>query len=256
VTETELLDDTPDDGLLHREFSAAVTTGDGRTVDVRIVPYGEQIEHNDGHGGVPKGVVYREEFVAGAFSHQLNAANRVLANAEHEEGIRGVVGHGIMLREEKDGLYGSFTIHETAAGETALILIREGIYDTVSLEARPRKSVRTRAGVIQRVKADLRGMAFSRFGAYKGSRVLALREEAETMIDEELFPTDLDPGIVARCAALGIDLPQRYQAHPAESDTPASTGTSEVGTRQTEDHADSEENEDEHAARNPVAEPD
>jgi HK97 family phage prohead protease len=240
VTETELLDDTPDDGLLHRTFAAAPAAGDGRTVDVKIVPYGEQIEHNDGHGGVPKGVVYREEFVHGAFSHQLNAANRVLANAEHEEGIRGVVGHGILLREEKDGLYGSFTIHPTAAGETALILIREGIYDTVSLEARPRRSVRSHAGVIQRVKADLRGLAFARFGAYKGARVLALREQAET-IEEELLPVDLDPELVARCAALGIDLPQRYQAHPADTGTPDTSGTPGDGTRQTEQTAELQE---------------
>src|SRR5688572_15570348 len=89
--------EAPETGLLHREFAAAVTAGDGRTVDVKIVPYGEQIEHNDGQGGVPKGVMYREEFVPGAFDHQITAANRVLANCEHERGILGVVGHGLAL---------------------------------------------------------------------------------------------------------------------------------------------------------------
>jgi HK97 family phage prohead protease len=241
VSEALEIEQVPDDGLIHRSFEAQVAAGDGRTVDVRIVPYGEQIEHNDGHGGVPKGVVYREEFVKGAFSHQLNAAHRVIANAEHEEGIRGVVGHGLVLREENDGLYGSFAIHPTAAGETALILIREGVYDSVSLEARPRKSLRSKDGLIQRVKADLRGMAFSRFGAYKGARVLALREEAETMLEEEFLPTDLDPGLIERCRQFGIKLPQRYQAHPVDTDTPAVSGTSEDGTRQTEENAELQE---------------
>lgn len=229
----EQITEAPETGLLHRTFAASLTAGDGRTVDVRIVPYGEQIEHNDGLGGVPKGVVYREEWAAGAFAHQLNAANRVLANCEHEQGILGVVGHGLVLREAHDGLYGSFKIHETPAGETALILIREGVLSTVSMEAAPRKAVRTASGVIRRVKADLRQIAFSRFGAYKGARVLAVREEIaeEQMVDEALLPVDMKPELVERLRARGVVLPDRYQAHPAESDTPAEAGTSEDGTR-------------------------
>lgn len=224
MTETELIVDENDDGMIHREFDAHITPGDGRTVDVRIVPYGEQITHNDGLGGVPKGVPYTEEWAFGAFTHQLKAANRVIANCEHEQGILGVVGHGIALRDEHDGLYGSFKIHETAAGDTALTLIREGVYDTVSLEAIPRKAVRTAAGVIQRVKADLRGLAFSRFGAYTGAKILAVREEAE-MIDEELLPIEMDPEVIERCRRLGIRLPDRYQAHPDETGTPTEMGT-------------------------------
>jgi HK97 family phage prohead protease len=243
---SEVIDQTPhieapETGLLHREFAATVTAGDGRTVDVKVVPYGEQIEHNDGLGGVPKGVVYREEWAPGAFDHQLDAANRVLANCEHEEGIRGVVGHGVALISRADGLYGSFKIHETPVGETALTLIREGIFNTVSLEARPRKAVRTAAGVIRRVKADLVGLSFSRFGAYASARVLAIREEADTVVDEELLPVAPDPELIERCARLGIRLPQRYQAHPDETDTPAETGTSEDGTRQTEQTPTSKE---------------
>jgi hypothetical protein len=34
--------------------------------------------------------------------------------------------------------------------------------------------------------------------------------------------------------ALGITLPQRYEAHPAETGTPAEAGTPEDGTRPTE----------------------
>lgn len=230
--------EAPETGLLRREFAADITAGDGRTVDVKIVPYGEQIEHNDGLGGVPKGVMYREEFVAGSFDHQLTAANRVLANCEHERGILGVVGHGLALISRDDGLYGSFKIHATSAGDTALELIREGVFSTVSLEAVERKSVRTAAGVIQRVKADLRGVSFARFGAYASARVLAIREEAETVFDEDLLPVVPDPELIERCRRLGIRLPQRYQAHPDEpADTPAEAGTSEDGTRQPEDNA-------------------
>ena len=58
---TELLeqehdDEAPNRGLIRRSFAAEFSTGgDGHTVDVRIVPYGEQIIHDDGLGGLPKG---------------------------------------------------------------------------------------------------------------------------------------------------------------------------------------------------------
>lgn len=223
----------PERAVLHREFAAELTVrGDGRTVDVVVVPYGEQITHMDGLGGVPKGQPYTEEWAHGAFSHQLTAAHRVVANFEHQAGIQGIVGHGAELVERDDGLYGSFRIHDTQAGETALVLIREKVLTGVSLEAIPRKHIRTAAGVVRRVKADLVGLAFTRFGAYKGATVLAVREEA--VFDEELLPVVPDPELVERCRRLGIKIPQRYQAHPDDTtDTPADADTSESdGTRQ------------------------
>jgi hypothetical protein len=223
------LEDAPvEPAVLKREFAAQVTPGDGRTVDVLIVPYDEQIEHNDGFGGVPKGVVYREQWTPGVFAHQDGAANRVLANVEHEEGIRGIVGHGLSLLERTDGFYGSFKIHDTPDGDKALLLIREGVFSGVSVEARPRKSQRTVDGLVRRVKADLVNIAFTRIGAYKRAGVLAVREQADneiTLIDEAMQPVEMKPELIERCRSLGIELPQRYQAHP-EQDTPDTSGTS------------------------------
>jgi Escherichia/Staphylococcus phage prohead protease len=226
-------------GLIRRTFAAELTAGDGRTVDCRIVPYGERIIHNDGLGGLPVGQPYTEEWVAGAFSHQLRAANRVLANFEHQQGIAGVVGHGLELRDSPDSLRGSFRIHETADGDKALMLVREGVLGGISLEAIPKKSIRTAAGIVQRVKAHLRAVALCREPAYSGAVVLAVRELP--ILDEELLPADMDAETVERCRRLGIKLPQRYQAHPDETDTPAQTGTSENGTRQTTEATTSEE---------------
>lgn len=221
--------------ILYRTFPADLTPGDGRTVDCRIVPYGEQIEHNDGLGGVPLGMPYLEEWSAGAFQGQERAAHRVLANVEHEQGIGGVVGHGLALIERSDALYGSFRFHETPDGDKALMLVKEGVLDTVSLEARPLRSERSRDGVVRRVKAHLAAVAFARFGAYEGAVVLAVRERA-TIVDElpeELLPVDMDAETVERCRRLGLSLPDRYEeAHPAETDTPAGEAdTPESGTR-------------------------
>ena len=230
--------------MIRRTFAAELTPGDGRTVDCRIVPYGERIEHNDGLGGLPAGQPYTEEWAAGAFTHQLKAANRVLANVEHQQGLGGIVGHGIALLERADGLYGSFKFHDNADGDKALMLVKEGVLDTVSLEARPQKTIKTLEGVVRRVKAHLEAVAFARFGAYPSATVLAVRERAtfeEEHLPEELLPTEMDAETVERCRRLGLELPARYQAHPDETDTSASTDTSEIGTRQDQGSHDSQE---------------
>lgn len=230
--------------VLLREFAAELSAGDGRTVDVRIVPYGERITHDDGLGGVPRGVPYQEEWVPGAFATQASVASRhreVLVNFEHQEGLAGVVGHGLSLREASDGFYGSFRLHETPDGDKALMLVREDVLRTVSLEARPLKTVRTATGVVQRVKAHLHNIALTRFGAYAGAVVLAVREEAEIVFDEALLPVEMDPELVARCERLGIALPERLKAHPAP-DTPSDEGTPESDTRHDgEDQSEVEE---------------
>jgi HK97 family phage prohead protease len=218
---------TVETSLLTRTFTADLEVGKGRTIDVRIVPYGETATVVDRFGGVPPGTPYVEEWLPGVFSHQLNAANRVLANVEHEPGIAGIVGHGVALREAADGFHGSFKAHETTDGDKALMLVNEGVFSGVSLEARPVKNVRNARGIVQRVKADLRAIAFCREPAYTGAQVLAVRE-AEFVIDEidpELLPRDLDPELVDRCRRLGIELPQRYQAHPDDTGTPAQADT-------------------------------
>lgn len=227
------------DGVIRRVFSASAELV-GRTVDVRIVPYGEKITHNDGLGGVPAGVDYTEEWLPGVFAHQVNAANRVLANFEHQPGIAGIVGRGISLEDRPDGMHGSFKILETPAGETTLELLRDQVLEGISLEAIPVKNVQ-RGSVLQRAKANLRAIAFTRFAAYQGARVLALREEAPVTIDAEDLPTEIDPELIERCRRLGLKVPQRYRAQPDETDTPAAAGTSASGTRHDGEHPDVEE---------------
>lgn len=219
--------------IARREFAAHITPGDGRTVDVLIVPYGERIIHNDGLGGVPKGVDYIEEIMPGCFDHQVNAAHRVVANFEHEQGIAGVVARGTALRSGSDGFHGTFRMLNNASGDAALELVNEGVLDGVSFEARFKKTVRSVEGVMQRVKADLFAVAFTRFAAYPSAKVLGVREQATQTIDERYLPLAMDQGLVERLRASPIVLPDRYQAHPdTETDTSASTDTSEDGTRQ------------------------
>lgn len=236
IEETETTDGR-ESGLLHRTFAADLQQGDGRTIDVRIVPYGERATVDDGKGA------YQEEFAPGAFDDQLVAGHRlkVWLNFQHQRGIDAVVGKGVALREERDGLYGSFRAFEDAAGDKALLLVKEGMLDSVSLEFLSKRAIRTGEGIVRRVKAHLDAVALCRQGAYSGAQVLAVREAPGQILDEELLPVYMDPRLVERLRAQGVVLPDRYQAHPDESDTPAETGTSEDGTRQTEPTTSSEE---------------
>ena len=227
--------------ILHRSFEVAAVEVEGRTVDVRVVPFGEVARVADPPNYEP----YEEEWLPGCFDHQLNAANRIHANYEHGKGITDVVGHGVSLRAETDGYHITSTIHRTNSGDTALELINAGALPCVSLEALPARNV-TRGTVTQRVKAHLRGFAFCRQGAFTGAQVLAVREDVledePQTLDADLLVSDLDPRLVERCRRLGITIPQRY-AHPADTtDTPALAGTSGAdGTRESEHTPDSTE---------------
>lgn len=222
--------------VLHRTYAAELTAGDGRTVDVRVVPYGVPAEVSDDGR-----TVYREEWQAGCFDDQLVAGHRlkVLLNFEHQRGIGNVVGKGVALRSEPDGLHGSFRLSNTADGDKALELIEDGILDSVSLEAFPKKSVRTIDGIVRRVKAHLHNVALCRTPAFADAKILAVREEV--VLDEDMLPIAPDPELLARCRALGIKMPQRYEAQPAENGHPDLIGTPEDGTRHNQNTPTSED---------------
>ena len=223
--------------LIEREFVATAVEVEGPTVDVRIVPFGEVARVADPPDFEP----YEEEWMPGCFDHQVNAANRIHAKYGHSKEVTNVVGHGVALRSEPDGYHLTSTIHRTNGGDTALELLNGGALPCVSLEAWPVRNV-DRGGIIQRVKANLTGFAFVQQGAFVGAQVLAVREEQVQTLDAGLLPTDIDPGRVERLRAQGIVLPSRYDAHPAETGTPAVAGTpDDDGTREDNIDTSSEE---------------
>ncbi len=199
----------PDDEKLgERTISRAVaefSAGNGRTIDVRIVPHGVPAEVSDG------GPLYREVWMPGAFADQVRGAQagrarEVYVNFEHGSGISGIVGHGLTLREADDGFYGSFELHETTDGEKARYMIERDVLGGVSLEAFPKVNRRSKDGMMQRVKAHLVNIALCRRPAYSGAGVLALREQE--LVAEELKPPQIADEIKERCDRLGIALPE------------------------------------------------
>lgn len=217
---------------LHRQVTVSVAEGDGRTLISRLVPYGEVAVVDDGAGP------YKERFAPGAFNAQIRAASRIKAflNFRHGQGLSDQCGHATKIEDRTDGLHGELRVLETPNGDTALQLFKAGILDRLSIEFQSRKH-RVVDGVVERLDARLLGIALVPEGAYSGAQVLSVREAP--VIDEELLPVDMDPDVVARLQRLGIALPDRYQAHPAE-DTPSSDGTSETAPASV-DQSDTEE---------------
>ncbi len=200
--------------VLVRTFAVEPQNLDGRTLTVRVVPFGETATVADPPDFRP----YQEEFVRGAFKAQESAAHRIRLRAVHdpevlETGKRAspmasVVGKGVSLRETDAGYDADFRFLNTPDADTALELTREGGFDGVSAEFIAIRSVRTKTGIMQRVKAHLDSVSLALQPAYSGAEILALREGTSIVEDEEMLPPGPDLQLLERCADLGIDLPE------------------------------------------------
>lgn len=163
------------EGVIKREALAELLpSGDGRTLEVRIVPYNKVSRVSDDGGQT----FYDEEWLPGVFDKQMSAANRVYVNFEHQRGIQGTIGRGHELRDQPDGLEGTFRMLDHPDADKALQLVHEGALHGVSLEAKPTKSERVN-GVVRRVKAQLVNIALCRSPAFAGAEVLAVREQQD-----------------------------------------------------------------------------
>lgn len=169
------MEKAPMDGeLLKREMAGEIVSGDGRTLELRIVPYNTPATVRD-----PGTEPYEEVWLPGVFDGQSRAADKVLVNFEHEPGIRGVVGRGRELRDTADAAEGTFRMLSGSDADKALELVNEKVVTGVSLEAIPLRS-RVVDGVVQRVKARLLNVALCRNPAFGDAQVLAVREAHDT----------------------------------------------------------------------------
>lgn len=204
--------------VLVRAFGVHAELAAKDTLDVRVVPYDEIGQVAD----PPDFKKYREQWMPGVFSNQERAANRVLLRFRHDAldddgyrkpGLAGVVGHGLTLREASDGTHGSFKLHNTNEAEVARALLEDtdSPIRGVSAEFIPIRSVRTKDGVVQRVKAHLDSVALAFTPVYSKAQILALRED-EVMIDEEMLPPPPPKALLERCQKLGIEIPENMAA--------------------------------------------
>jgi HK97 family phage major capsid protein len=177
------------------EAVTAIASGDievrdlaKREVDVRLLPWGHQIET----------IVGPEEFRRGAFAG-IDPKTVYLYGAEHEMRMgmgqdgrpvatRVPVGRAIALSDLPDGPHATFKVARTAAGDENLALMADGIVSGVSVEFAPvpgGTAIETRGGRRVRVhnRARLTGATPTHRPAYgEQAAVLAVRSQPHTEI--------------------------------------------------------------------------
>lgn len=175
--------------LLRRDLAAEIhvrSEGDGRTLDLRLLPWDQVTETADG----------REMFRRGAFAG-TDPAGIVIEAMRHDGEL---VGRGLELEERDDAAYLTARISETRAGDDLLTLVRDGVLRRVSVAfEQPRGGASRRGdGVTERRRVELRRVAVLERGAYPTAGVLAIREESKVTdaiepVAEAPAPPDLSP---------------------------------------------------------------
>jgi uncharacterized protein len=206
--------------------------GDGRTVEVRIMPWGEVAETPEG----------RETFERGAFAG--TDPTRVTIESQRHGGT--LVGRGTTIAESDDAAYLHARISETPAGDELLTLIRDGVVSAASVSFQPTKTAR-RKGVLVRQAVDLWRVAIVERSIYPGAGVLAVRSNTEdrsvteTVDSTEGIPAPANDAdrtlraaiepVMARLAGLDdrvIEL-QTRAAVPSPANRPDSWSTGNLG---------------------------
>lgn len=174
--------------VIRREFQAEITpAGDGRTLDLRIIPYNTVSRVSDG------GPSYDEEWAPGVFRNKHNRPSDVLVNVEHEKGFAAQVARCVGFTDTPEGFDGEFRMLSDSASDKALELVNAGVFTGVSVEAIPLESKRTKDGVVRRVSAVIKGVALTRSPAFADARVLAVREAPESEPEPDSEPPPPDP---------------------------------------------------------------
>jgi HK97 family phage prohead protease len=161
-------------------------------VELKLVPYEVEAELDEG---------LWEVFTRGAFAGAVGNPSRVkMTDQQHNRGI--VIGNGVQIRDELDGVYGKLRIADTVAGRDVLTLLRAGVLDEMSVEfSAMRKYMRVKqresGTLIRHDRATLLGVSPVSAGAYgREARLISVREaEHDRARERELaYLASLDAG--------------------------------------------------------------
>lgn len=163
--------------------------GDGRSVYGVIVPFGREAVIQTRSGS------FREMFRSGAFRQSINnGVSRVKLFQNHNH-LRGMdpIGVATSLVEDRDKLVGEFRVANTAEGENALQMVRDGVFDAFSIGFLPLPGKQLRSkDLVEHTEVKLREVSLVSYPAYEGAAIAGLRSA---------FP-ELTPQILERLLAL------------------------------------------------------
>ena len=160
--------------------ATSVVAGDGRTVDVLIMPWNTPARVTDDGR-----TFYTEEFAPGGL---VPDSDRMFVRSFAPTDRPGrhtadLVGRIIATHNRADGLYGTLRVADTAVGRDVLAMLDPdvAIVEAISAEYDDDQPPPRPGGHVVRTNARLTGLAFTPFPQHIGSRVLAARSHGGTM---------------------------------------------------------------------------
>jgi HK97 family phage prohead protease len=137
-----------------------------RIVEGIVVPWGETSFLTPD----PRG----ERFRSGSLTRTIKErGDRVKLYRTHEHAV--AVGKPTAWKNTDAGLWASFRIAATPAGDDVLLEVREGMLDAFSVGFLPKRETRAADGAREIIEAQLHEVSLCPIGAYDGARVLAVR---------------------------------------------------------------------------------
>jgi hypothetical protein len=105
-------------------------------------------------------------------------------------------------------------VHENADGDKALMMVREGLLPSMSVEFIDLQPTPARNGIVERVRCHLDRVSLVPVGAYKGAEVLALRTPPIVLPPLPPLPDGLVESLAGRGFKLGYLEQEETSAAP------------------------------------------
>jgi uncharacterized protein len=160
-----------------------------RVVEGIVVPWGETSFLTPD----PKG----ERFMPGSLTRTVTDRPKVklFINHRHDE----AVGKAVAWRpDDERGLWGSFHVPVSEAGDRVLAAVRDELLDAFSVGFRPIRVRRAADGAREVLEAALHEVSIAPVGAYDGAKVLAMRVPMRAVVLPPMPTVNLDPILLNR----------------------------------------------------------
>lgn len=165
--------------------------GDGRTVTGIAMPW-DEVSSNTPHRG---GEVFRRGAFKRSLEHHTRAGRLPRLMYAHNGESR-PVGLPLKVEETDPGLYVEYRMVNTPAADAALLEVREGVLDALSVGFTAVQAPHNRRGVREVREARLNEVSLVSMPAYENARVLALREIAAAIDIPEIPDISFNPIVI------------------------------------------------------------
>jgi phage head maturation protease len=178
--------DTVQDQVRSFDAMAMDVKPDG-LVEALIVPWDVEADVMEPHPVDGRPVSYREKFVRGSLDGAMRAPGRIGLAFTHSDAFADRLGYGISLRDSAEGGVAQFQLYRTVMDKALEMLAtsHRGMSMTFRSLA-PAWSTPDRSGIlVTRSRVHLRYVAATDQPVYEDAQVLALRDRARELQEEQ-----------------------------------------------------------------------